>query len=94
MEALLSNEKVLDIQTLSFDKSPTKPSASKPSTSKASPSKPIGVRTFFGKKLKSCTNNAFKPLGVVEVSTQKLSSSDHVSKLNLVYSLCDSTINI
>ncbi|KAI5438614.1 hypothetical protein KIW84_024376 [Lathyrus oleraceus] len=78
--------KVLDIQPISIDTSPIKPSASKPSStkisaSKASPSKSVGDRTFFGKKLKACTNNAFKPPGVVQLSTQNPSSSNPVKIL-------------
>lgn len=93
LETLLSNEEVLDIQPLSIGKSPIKPSALKPSASKTSPSKSTGVRTFFGKQPKACTNNAFKPLGVGQMATQKPINNNPVSKSNLVYSLMSEEIN-
>lgn len=48
LEALLSNDDIIDIQPISIDTSPIK----KPSTIKTSSTKSGGVRTFFSKKSK------------------------------------------
>lgn len=50
MVTLLGDDDILDIQPLSVDKSPIKPTKSKPS----------GVKVFFGKQPKVCKNKPFK----------------------------------
>lgn len=66
LAALLGDDDVLDIQPLSVDKSPIKPTESKPSD----------VKVFFGKQPKVCKNKPFKALGL---SSPKPTCSELVS---------------
>lgn len=66
LAALLGDDDVLNIQSLSVNKSSIKPSESKSS----------GVKVFFGKQPKVCKNKPFKLLGL---SSPKPSCSEPVS---------------
>lgn len=75
LEEFLRNEDIIYIQPIRIDTTHIKPSY----IVKPSPSKSWGVRTFFDKKPIASNSNVFKPLGVVKVSSQKISSSDPIS---------------